>query len=230
MISTDPAHSLGDVLDQKVSGGEPTPVLGMENLWAMEVDSAKALDKFKELFKDLDLNALTEQFGANLDLGLDEITGLLENPPPGIDELIALADVVQLTNAADGRKFDRIVIDTAPTGHTLRLLSFPDFLDSFLGKIIKFQVRLSGLLNTLGGLFGGGAKEGKKTMSVEEAFKKIEAAKERVRLPLIATTLCLLMFDGIRRIFLTWTVYHLCCRWYNCASYSVTAMRPSSAS
>lgn len=159
-------------------------MLGMENLWAMEVDSAKALDKFKELFKDLDLNALTEQFGANLDLGLDEITGLLENPPPGIDELIALADVVQLTNAADGRKFDRIVIDTAPTGHTLRLLSFPDFLDSFLGKIIKFQVRLSGLLNTLGGLFGGGAKEGKKTMSVEEAFKKIEAAKERVRLPL----------------------------------------------
>lgn len=48
---------------------------------------------------------------------------------------------MQLTKAKDGRDFDRIVIDTAPTGHTLRLLSFPDFLDSFLGKIIKFQVR-----------------------------------------------------------------------------------------
>lgn len=55
VISTDPAHSLGDVLDQKLSGGQPMPVLGMENLWAMEVDASRALERFKAIFEDLDL-------------------------------------------------------------------------------------------------------------------------------------------------------------------------------
>jgi arsenite-transporting ATPase len=60
-----------------------------------------------------------------------------------------------------GRKFDRVVIDTAPTGHTLRLLSFPDFLDGFLTRLMAIRDRLkvaSPLLNMFGG--GGGGEEG----------------------------------------------------------------------
>ena len=43
VISTDPAHSLGDALDQDVSGGKPVPVAGMDRLWAMEVDAEEAI-------------------------------------------------------------------------------------------------------------------------------------------------------------------------------------------
>ncbi|KAG5185536.1 anion-transporting ATPase-like domain-containing protein, partial [Tribonema minus] len=78
---------------------------------------------------------------------------ILRNPPPGIDELVALAGVLRLARSKE-YEFDRIVIDTAPTGHTLRLLSFPDFLDQFLDKVIKLRERLDGVLGVVAGLFG----------------------------------------------------------------------------
>jgi Anion-transporting ATPase len=62
------------------------------------------------------------------------ILQILRNPPPGIDELVALAGVIKLARS-EQYQFDRVIIDTAPTGHTLRLLSFPDFLDHFLEKV-----------------------------------------------------------------------------------------------
>ena len=62
--------------------------------------------------------------------------GILENPPPGIDELVALSEVLRLAQPRDGGGgYDRVLIDTAPSGHTLRLLAAPDFLDGFLGKV-----------------------------------------------------------------------------------------------
>lgn len=66
------------------------------------------------------------------DLSLGE---LLETPPPGVDEAIAIAKVVQFLKSEEYSRFDRVVFDTAPTGHTLRLLTLPDFLDKGLGKV-----------------------------------------------------------------------------------------------
>jgi anion-transporting ArsA/GET3 family ATPase len=66
---------------------------------------------------------------------------ILRNPPPGIDELVALAGVIKLARS-EQYKFDRVIIDTAPTGHTLRLLSFPDFLDQFLDKASHFLLQI----------------------------------------------------------------------------------------
>lgn len=60
---------------------------------------------------------------------------LLETPPPGLDEAVAIAKVVQFVNSQEYAKFSRIVFDTAPTGHTLRLLTLPDFVDASLGKV-----------------------------------------------------------------------------------------------
>ncbi len=62
----------------------------------------------------------------------------------GLDEAVAIAKVVQFVQAADYAKFTRIVFDTAPTGHTLRLLSLPDFVDASLGKVIRLRKKLAG--------------------------------------------------------------------------------------
>ena len=58
---------------------------------------------------------------------------LLETLPPGVDELVAISNVVRFIRAPEYSHFTRIIFDTAPTGHTLRLLGAPDFLDASLG-------------------------------------------------------------------------------------------------
>lgn len=51
--------------------------------------------------------------------------------------------------------FDRIVLDTAPTGHTLRMLQLPDFLDSLIGKLKKVRAKTGGMADVMGGMMGG---------------------------------------------------------------------------
>lgn len=58
---------------------------------------------------------------------------LLDTLPPGVDEMVAIANVVQFIKGPDYAHFTRIIFDTAPTGHTLRLLTLPDFLDASVG-------------------------------------------------------------------------------------------------
>lgn len=93
-------------------------------------------------------------------LNLDEFADVFDSAPPGSDELVALARVVKLLESGapgTGRPFDRIVIDTAPTGHTLRLLSFPEFLDDFLGRVIRVRDKLAGPASLLR-MFSGGSR------------------------------------------------------------------------
>jgi len=150
LISTDPAHSLGDCLSMKLSGS-PAMVEGTDgNLFAMEVDTEKALEEFKEKLRGV--SSMKSKLGELASkIGLDEFADLLENPPPGIDEVVALGNVLDIAKKGD---FQRIVVDTAPTGHTLRLLSFPDFLDSFLQKVITIKKKLDGAINAAKTLFG----------------------------------------------------------------------------
>ena len=65
---------------------------------------------------------------------------LLDTPPPGLDEAVAIAKVVQFAQSEQYARFTRIVFDTAPTGHTLRLLALPDFVDASLKKIIRYEL------------------------------------------------------------------------------------------
>ena len=63
-----------------------------------------------------------------------KLTTLLSKPT-GVDELVALAKLVRLARRDElGMHFDRVIVDTAPTGHTLRLLTYPDFLDRFIER------------------------------------------------------------------------------------------------
>src|SRR4051794_6509408 len=125
VISTDPAHSLQDVLQAPVNGS-PTKVA--KRLHAQQVQAQDEME--------LHWSAVSEWLGGLLmERGVDRIAAEELTVPPGGDELFSL---LVLKNHAEQDEFDVIVVDCAPTGETLRLLSFPDaarwWLDKVLGK------------------------------------------------------------------------------------------------
>ncbi len=125
VISTDPAHSLSDVLQAEV-GGEPTKVA--KRLRAQQVQAQDELEHH--------WSAVSEWLGSLLmERGVDRIAAEELTVPPGGDELFSL---LVLKNHAESDEWDVVVVDCAPTGETLRLLSFPDaarwWLDKVLGR------------------------------------------------------------------------------------------------
>lgn len=144
LVSTDPAHNLSDAFGQKM-GGEPTLVNGFDNLHAMEVTP-------KVEFGEMDGVAPGSPEAMILELA---------SSIPGIDEAVSFAELMKSVQNYD---HDCIVFDTAPTGHTLRLLSFPQVLDKGLGKLMQFKdtfgPMVSNMMGFLGrGQGGGGAAE-----------------------------------------------------------------------
>jgi arsenite-transporting ATPase len=124
VISTDPAHSLGDALGSDLSsspdGVDLTPLLPSPpagaSLRAFEVDPASAIEDLTAALSSLSPPpALSDAGLSPADLG-----SLLSTLPPGADEVVALGSLVGILERGG---YDRVVIDTAPTGHALRLLS-----------------------------------------------------------------------------------------------------------
>src|ERR687885_1787717 len=125
VLSTDPAHSLADSLQAEV-GAEPTPVAA--GLWAQQVQAQDELERH--------WSAVQEWLGGVLaERGVERIAAEELTVPPGGDELFSL---LELKRQSDTGEWDAIVVDCAPTGETLRLLSFPDaarwWLDKVLGR------------------------------------------------------------------------------------------------
>jgi arsenite-transporting ATPase len=123
VVSTDPAHSLGDALDRDL-GADPTPVT--DGLDAAEVDAGRGQDAYRRV-----VAALADEFrDAGLRVGDDDIERLFEaGLVPGGDEVAALEYLARYAVA----DYDAVVLDTAPTGHTLRLLDLPAVLGETLG-------------------------------------------------------------------------------------------------
>jgi arsenite-transporting ATPase len=186
VVSTDPAHSLGDALQCQAEGinldGTPklidsTPAGGQ--LWAMEIDPKQALAEFRELLQSATSNMNGDSKGSeqgggmfggmmpNLKGELNDLLNGVNEPPAGTDEIVALTKLMRYLDkgfeTSDGRiiRFDNIVLDTAPTGHTLRMLELPKFLIQFISKLKTIRDKLSPLT-------GGGAtkSDGKKDSNV----------------------------------------------------------------
>jgi arsenite/tail-anchored protein-transporting ATPase len=130
VFTTDPAPSLGDSFDQEFTH-TPTPVNGVKNLWALEINAEKELEAFKKQYGDDILDIL--QKGTYLsDEESEEIFSL---DIPGLDEVMGLKKITDFIESSD---YDYYVLDTAPTGHTLRLLTLPELLNdwiAFLGRM-----------------------------------------------------------------------------------------------
>jgi arsenite-transporting ATPase len=126
VLSTDPAHSLGDSFDMAI-GNELTELA--PNLFGQEIDLLNQMDRYWGTVQNY-LNVLFAWQGME-GLVAEEASTL-----PGMDEL---ASLMQITFVADSGEFDVIVIDAAPTGSTLQLLSVPDIARWYLEKIFPFQ-------------------------------------------------------------------------------------------
>ena len=138
LLSTDPAHSLGDVLNAPVGDAPATVPRAAKNLRVRELDAPRALASRRG---DLEaaLNEIASAFGTTEPgRGAEKARELMELAPPGIDELFGLMSVV---DARDD--YDLIVVDMAPTGHALRLLEVPDaareWTQTLLRVLLKYR-------------------------------------------------------------------------------------------
>jgi arsenite-transporting ATPase len=138
LLSTDPAHSLADVLAAPVSDAPAAMRNGPKNLLVRELDAPRA---FAARRGDLEaaVNEIASVFGTGEPgSGVERAAELMNLAPPGIDELFGIISVVDAR--AD---YDVIVVDTAPTGHALRLLETPDaareWTQALLRVLLKFK-------------------------------------------------------------------------------------------
>jgi arsenite-transporting ATPase len=129
VLSTDPAHSLSDSLETDL-GGEPT--LCGKNLWGQEVQAQQEMERHWEAVQDW-LGELLAQRGVDT-ISAEELT-----VPPGMDELFSL---LQIKRHHEEEQYDAIIVDCAPTGETLRLLSFPDVASWWLEKVFPWEKRV----------------------------------------------------------------------------------------
>ncbi len=164
VISTDPAHSLSDSFDYQIGGQDFTKIPNTSNLYALEIDTERAVSEYGDLLATQDDTGLFNEI-----IGEDPSNLML----PGSDEAVAF---IQLLSFMENPEFDLIVFDTAPTGHTLKLLSLPEMMDSWLFKLIKMRRRLSNMMGVVKQLFSGPRSQSQE----EQAFAALEEMKRRV--------------------------------------------------
>ena len=129
VLSTDPAHSLSDSFEAEL-GSSPTPC--GDNLCGQEVQAQEEMERHWEAVQDWMGEMLAER-------GVDRITADELTVPPGMDELFSLLQIKRHHETGD---YDTIIVDCAPTGETLRLLSFPDVASWWLEKVFPIERRL----------------------------------------------------------------------------------------
>eukprot|EP00051_Salpingoeca_urceolata_P032953 m.18211 g.18211 ORF g.18211 m.18211 type:complete len:343 (-) comp5668_c0_seq1:273-1301(-) len=138
LISTDPAHNLSDAFCQQFTK-DPQLVNGFDNLYCMEIDPEYAIGE--------QVSSSRQFLGGSAGSLLQDLGSAI----PGIDEATSFAEVMKLVKSMD---HSVTVFDTAPTGHTLRLLQMPDTLSKGLDKVMSLRSSLGGLLQQFGGMLG----------------------------------------------------------------------------
>jgi arsenite-transporting ATPase len=167
VVSTDPAHSLSDTLETEIPA-KPARVREDVPLYAAEIDPDAAVEESIAFAEEGAMGGLGKMLG-------DEgpMDALMGGSMPGADEAAAMQ---MLLRYIDDERFDRVVIDTAPTGHTLRLLELPEVMDTMVGRILQLRERLGGMMDGLKGVFGGGDEE----LDPEEDLDDLRVLRDRI--------------------------------------------------
>jgi arsenite-transporting ATPase len=188
IISTDPAHNVSDAFSQKFSN-EPILVKGFDNLYAMEIDTNANNLQLGALGGGGDGSGVPEDENATASIQsmLKELTSAV----PGIDECMGFAELMKQVQTMD---YDCIVFDTAPTGHTLRLLSMPTVMENAFTKIHELKDRFSGLSGMFGQMSSmmGGQMPSQDAMlgQLEQIRGVIQAVNAQFRDPTKTTFVC----------------------------------------
>ena len=128
LVSTDPAHNVGDIFDMKI-GGKTKKI--EENLYALEIDPDIETDNYikgvKANIKGVVHSAMMEEVNRQLDTA---------KASPGADEA-ALFDKLISIILEERANFDKLIFDTAPTGHTIRLLSLPELMGVWINGLLE---------------------------------------------------------------------------------------------
>lgn len=130
LLSTDPARSLGDAIGVAL-GDSPAPLHHAAGLYGMQLDPAAAHSRFLAAWRE----TLVELFDRGTYLSREESAGLIDAALPGIDESMALLTILDIEDEG----WTRLVVDTAPTGHTLRMLELPESLEALLALLDAMQ-------------------------------------------------------------------------------------------
>jgi arsenite-transporting ATPase len=178
IVSTDPAHNLSDAFNQKFTRA-PTLVEGFSNLYCMEIDPAAEIAEGADGAAEQAGSAAGGPGGAgNMMAGfLKEFSSSI----PGIDELMSFGELMKTVQSMD---YDVTVFDTAPTGHTLRLLSLPGMVDKLIGKVLSMRGTISTVMASVNAMTGGagaGLPSEELIMGkLDELKATIDAVQERI--------------------------------------------------
>jgi len=152
LISTDPAHNLSDAFSQKFSK-DATQVNGYTNLYAMEIDPSGSMQEM------IDSNEGGQMGGMLQDLAF---------AIPGVDEAMGFAEIMKHVKSM---QYSVIIFDTAPTGHTLRFLSFPSVLEKALAKLSTLSGKFGPMMQSMSSMMG-------MPTNTDEMFGKLDSMRE----------------------------------------------------
>lgn len=171
LVSTDPAHSTSDVVDVQL-GASAVPVA--ENLWGLEVDPALEAKRYVSSIQEKMLSIVSPAI-------VDEIKRQMEiaYTSPGAEEAAIFDKFVELMDER-GKTYDAIVFDTAPTGHTLRLLSLPEILGGWIESLIAKRKQAQELFR-MGGRFDAEMRRRAENDPVIETLTRRRDRFERCR-------------------------------------------------
>lgn len=148
LVSTDPAHSLGDLLDERL-GDSPHEVI--PRLSALEIDPDAEVDRYLARVENTMRSFVPPAMHPEIERQME-----LTRQSPGAEEA-ALMDRVAALMEEGLERYDRVIFDTAPTGHTLRLLALPEIMAAWTDGLLRGRERSDAMGRALARLSGGRA-------------------------------------------------------------------------
>lgn len=163
VASTDIAHSLADSLDTQL---DARPVEIAENLWAQEISAVADIYNYWGTLQEFVSGMIKDGTTVNKVVA-DELSAF-----PGMDEIVSL---LHINKQAQEQNFDRVIIDAAPTGETIRLLTMPDTFRWYAGHLGRYRTGMMKAIRPLAGRFLNAPTE------ILDALDKLDTATAELR-------------------------------------------------